>query len=85
MSYVKCRILKIALATTDIKAAMEFSDIFMMVCPSFAQEIMFNSMIPYLRDGMKIFIVPGNYGGLILNKCLQKSESGYGHHIFRYH
>ena len=23
---------------------------------------------------MKIFIVPGNYGGLILNKCLQKSE-----------
>ena len=65
---------KIDLATTDIKAAMEFSDIFMMVCPSFAQEIMFNSMLPYLRDGMKIFIVPGNYGGLILNRCLQKSE-----------
>ena len=65
---------KIALPTTNIQAAMEFADIFMMVCPSFAQEIMFEAMLPYLRDGMKIFIIPGNYGGLILNKRLQNSE-----------
>ena len=65
---------KIALATTDIQEAMKFADILMMVCPSFAQEIMFGDMIPYLRDGMKLFIVPGNYGGLILNKKLQHSE-----------
>ena len=30
---------KIALATTDIKAAMEFSDIFMMVCPSLHRKL----------------------------------------------
>lgn len=65
---------KITLATTDIKEAMEFADIVMMVCPSFAQEIMFDSMLPHLRDGMKIFIVPGNYGGLILNKKLSHSQ-----------
>ena len=65
---------KITLATTDIKEAMEFADIVMMVCPSFAQEIMFDAMLPHLRDGMKIFIVPGNYGGLILNKKLSHSQ-----------
>lgn len=65
---------EIALATTEIEAAMAFADIFMMVCPSFAQEIMFDAMLPYLRDGMKIFIVPGNYGGLVLNKKLQSSN-----------
>ena len=48
---------KIDLATTDIKAAMEFSDIFMMVCPSFAQEIMFNSMLPYLRERHEKFFI----------------------------
>ena len=30
---------KIDLATTDIKAAMEFSDIFMMVCPSLHRKL----------------------------------------------
>lgn len=65
---------KITLATTDIKEAMEFADIVMMVCPSFAQEILFDAMLPHLRDGMKIFIVPGNYGGLILNKKLSHSQ-----------
>ena len=65
---------RIALATTDIEKAMGFSDTFMMVCPSFAQEIMFSAMLPYVKDGMKIFIIPGNYGGLVLNKMLQNSD-----------
>ena len=65
---------KIELATTEIQEAMAFSDTFMMVCPSFAQEIMFGSMLPYLRDGMKVFVIPGNYGGLVMNKMMQHSE-----------
>lgn len=65
---------KIELATTNIKEAMEFSDTFMMVCPSFAQEILFQSMLPYIKDGMTFFIIPGNYGGLVLNRMLQKSN-----------
>ena len=65
---------RIALSTTDIEKAMGFSDTFMMVCPSFAQEIMFSAMLPYVKDGMKIFIIPGNYGGLVLNKMLQNSD-----------
>ena len=35
---------------------------------------MFSAMLPYVKDGMKIFIIPGNYGGLVLNKMLQNSD-----------
>lgn len=65
---------KIDLATTDIQSAMEFSNTFMMICPSFAQEILFSSMLEYIKDGMTFFIIPGNYGGLVLNRMLQKSS-----------
>ncbi len=65
---------KITLATTDAQKAMEFADTYMMVCPSFAQEIMFSSMLPYIKNGAKVFVIPGNYGGLVLNKMLQHSD-----------
>lgn len=65
---------KIELATTDIKEAMSFTDIFVMVCPSFAQEILFQEMLPYIKDGDKVILMPGNYGGLVLNKILQESS-----------
>ncbi len=65
---------EIALATTDAQKAMEFADTFLMICPSFAQEIMFSAMLPYVKDGMKVFVIPGNYGGLVLNKMLQHSD-----------
>ena len=48
---------RIALATTDIEKAMGFSDTFMMVCPSFAQEIMFSAMLPYVKDGNEKFLL----------------------------
>lgn len=60
-------------ATTDIKEAMEFSDIFVMVCPSFAQEVLFKEMMPYLKDGMTILLMPGNYGGLVLKRVLKEN------------
>lgn len=64
----------IQLATTEIKKAMEFADIFVMVCPSFAQEKLFESMIPYLKDGQTILLMPGNYGSLVLSKMLRESD-----------
>lgn len=59
---------KITKATTDIKEAVEFSDVLVMICPSFAQEILFREMLPYLTDGQTLVLMPGNYGGLVLNK-----------------
>lgn len=63
----------IALATTDIKEAMEFANIFVMVCPSFAQEPLFTSMMPYLKDNQTVLLMPGNYGGLVLKNVLKKA------------
>ncbi|MDO5746859.1 MAG: NAD/NADP octopine/nopaline dehydrogenase family protein [Actinomycetaceae bacterium] len=65
---------KIALATTNIEQALSFSDNIMMICPSFAQEILFKAMLPYLTNSHKLIIMPGNYGGLALNRM--KNESG---------
>ena len=64
---------QIAKATTDIKEAVEFANTLVMVCPSFAQEILFESMLPYLRDNQLLILMPGNYGGLVLDKMKHDS------------
>ncbi len=61
----------IALATTSIEAAMNFSSTFVMICPTFAQEILFSYMIPYLKKNDIIILMPGNYGGLVLSNMIQ--------------
>ena len=58
---------EIKIATTDIKQALSFSKNVIMVCPSFAQEIFFKDMLPCLTSEHKIVIMPGNYGGLVVN------------------
>ncbi|KDR94001.1 opine dehydrogenase [Peptoclostridium litorale DSM 5388] len=64
---------KITKATTDIKEAVEFSDVLVLICPSFAQEILFEKMLPHLKDDQIIILMPGNYGGLVLNKIKNDS------------
>lgn len=67
---------QIALATTNIEEAMNFSDVFVMVAPSFAQEPLFLSMMPYLKDNQVILLMPGNYGGLVLNQMMKEHGRG---------
>ncbi len=67
---------KIELATSDIEEAMAFADIFVMVAPSFAQEPLFTSMMPHLKDGQLVLLMPGNYGGLVLKKMLRDNGKG---------
>lgn len=65
---------KISKITTDIKEAVDFSNILVMICPSFAQEILFKNMLPYLKNGHIIILLPGNYGGLVLNKIREEKR-----------
>ncbi|WP_391206720.1 NAD/NADP-dependent octopine/nopaline dehydrogenase family protein [Psychrobacillus sp. L4] len=65
---------KITKATTNMKEAVQFSDVLIMICPSFAQEILFKEMLPHLKDDQIIVIMPGNYGGLVLNKMKNESR-----------
>ncbi len=63
----------IALATTDIKEAMAFGNVFVMICPSFAQEGFFEVMMPYLKKDDIVLLMPGNYGGLVMKKMLKEA------------
>lgn len=61
--------------TKDIREAVEYSNILVLPVPSFAQEPLFLEMLPHLRNGQVIVLMPGNYGSLVLNKL--KNEHGY--------
>lgn len=66
---------KIAKVTRDLKEAVEFSDMLILPVPSFAQEPLFTEMLPHLKDGQIVMLMPGNYGSLVLNRI--KNEKGY--------
>ncbi len=56
------------MATCDPQQAAEFANILVMVAPSFAQEVLFNQLLPFLKDDQTIVLMPGNYGGLVLDR-----------------
>ncbi len=60
--------------TVNIKEAMDFSDIIIMIVPAFAQEIMFNLALPHLRDGHNIILFPGNFGSIVFKKTLREKN-----------
>ena len=65
---------RIAKAVTDMEEAVSFADTLVMVCPSFAQELLFEKMLPYLRDNQTLVVMPGNFAGLVLHQMLEKSS-----------
>ena len=67
----------IARLTSDIAEAVAYSRLLVIPVPSFAQEPIFRSMLPSLRSGQLIYLLPGNYGSLELRRIAV--EAGYGH------
>ncbi|MTI66763.1 MAG: nopaline dehydrogenase [Firmicutes bacterium] len=62
-------------ATTSIKEAVEFSEILVIIVPSFAQEIIFKNMLPYLTNKHTLVFMPGNYASLVMEKV--RKDMGY--------
>ncbi len=60
--------------TTDPKEAAGFSEYLIFIVPSFAQEIMFDELLPFLNDNHKIVLMPGNYGSLVLKHKINNSK-----------
>lgn len=57
--------------TTDIREAFNEADNhILVVVPAYAHEPVFEQMLPYIKDGQTIVILPGNYGGLILRRMM---------------
>ncbi|MDG2669582.1 NAD/NADP octopine/nopaline dehydrogenase family protein [Vibrio parahaemolyticus] len=59
----------------DLAETLAYADLLVLPVPSFAQEPLFIEMLPHLRDGQIIMLMPGNYGSLVLNRI--KNEQGY--------
>lgn len=58
--------------TMDIREAMEGAEVLFVVVPSFAHEPIFRKMLPHLRDGQHIVVVPGNFAGFRLRKMMRE-------------
>lgn len=61
----------------DLAETVSYADLLVLPVPSFAQEPLFTQMLPHLRDGQIIMLMPGNYGSLALNRI--KNEQGFAH------
>lgn len=66
---------KIKCVSSSIKEALSFSQLIVMIVPSFAQEVLFDQMLPYLTDQHVLFSLPGNFGSLVLDK--RRRDKGY--------
>lgn len=64
-------IAKIHKATTDMEEAISDVRLIILPIPSFGQELFFSAMIPYLKDGQVVVMIPGNFGSLRLRKLLR--------------
>ncbi len=54
---------KLKLVTTDLAEALADTDLVMPVSPAFAQEAVAKSLVPHVREGMVICLLPGSCGG----------------------
>ena len=70
---------KIDLVTEDIGEALDGVGFIFLPVPSFAQEPLIRSMIPYLREGNIVVLIPGNFGSLAILRTIR--ESGWAGRI----
>jgi opine dehydrogenase len=70
---------RMACVTTDASVAVRGADIIFCVMPSYGQESAFEHIVPFVEDGQRIFIMPGNFGSISLYMRLK--NLGKGKHV----
>jgi opine dehydrogenase len=60
-------------STADVRTAVEHADTLFMIMPSFGQEIVFKLVMPYLRDGQLLCLLPGNCGSLVFRRMMHEA------------
>lgn len=61
--------------TTDMKEAACYSDLLLVIVPSFAQEPLFSLLLPHLEDRHTVVLLPGNFGSLVLKRMIRDAGS----------
>jgi opine dehydrogenase len=59
-------------ATTNIEEAIDGAQVIIVVVPAFAHEPIFNQLMPSVKDGDRIILVPGNFGTLLFKKMMRE-------------
>jgi len=60
------------LVTDNMSEAIEGRDVIMVVVPSFAHTPLFKELLPLLKDGQHLVVVPGNYSTFIAKKMMEE-------------
>lgn len=63
---------KPAFITRDVKKAVEFADVIIVMTTTLQHESVAQMIAPYVRDGQVIILVPGYMGSLIFKKYINK-------------
>ena len=66
---------KPAFITKDVRRAIEFADVLMIMTTTSQHEYVAQKIAPYVRDGQIIVLVPGYMGSLIFKKYIDRSET----------
>lgn len=69
---------RLSCVTTDAAEAMKGAEIIFVVMPSFGQESAFDYMVPHVKEGQSIFIMPGNFGSISLYSRLKANGNAHG-------
>jgi opine dehydrogenase len=62
---------KLRCATADANEAIQGTEVLFLVVPSFGQMPILQEILPFLRKGMRILFIPGNFGTLEAAKLLR--------------
>ena len=65
---------EISEVTTDLENAIPKNDFLLVIVPAYAQRAFGEAMVPYLREGQTIVMMPGNLGSLELFGILKKNQ-----------
>ena len=65
---------EISEVTTDLENAIPKNDFLLVIVPAYAQRAFGEAMVPYLREGQTIVLMPGNLGSLELFGILKKNQ-----------
>ena len=65
-------VVKPALITRNVKAAVDFADVIMVTTTTLQHEFVAQLIAPFVKDGQLIILVPGYMGSLIFRKYIDK-------------
>jgi len=63
---------KVALASTDISSVLAGAKVIIIPVTAFAQRIMFEAALPYLKDGQIVVYCPGNFAEILSKKIMKE-------------